>query len=163
MISSAFVSKLISFMTSTTESPIRPAWLTLLGDIPLPERSPVLDLALQAAATAFCGVDSKNPPVIMEASRLYGQALSRQSAAISKYTKEPSTGAICTSVILSLFEAIWATNTTAYATHLSATRTMLDLLGEKLSQNELLKQIATHVQYQTVHNPMFIVQADLLV
>jgi len=159
----ALVSQFIHFLTSANEGPsIRP-WLYALDDIPLAERGPVLDLALQATATAFCGVTSKNHAAVMEACKSYGKALSRYSSAISQAAGTSLTSKICTSVILSLFEAMWPTNPTAYAVHLAACWKMLDSAGSELEESAVLRQIAVHVQNQAVCPPpsQFIASATL--
>jgi hypothetical protein len=151
LVSSAFISCLFRYVAFNTASPIRPAWVVQLGELPKHKRSPVLDLALLAVATAFYGVTSNNLPAIKEACGIYGEALARHSKVISKHTETPSTATICTSVVLSLFEAIWSTNSDAYVIHLLAARSMLGSLGDKLADNALLMQVAVHVQYQTVY------------
>ena len=150
MISLALVSQFIRFLTSANEGPsIRP-WPYALDDISLAERGPVLDLAMQATATAFYGVTSQNHTAVMEACQLYGKALSQYSSAISQVSRTSITSKICTSVILSLFEAIWPTNSAAYAVHLAACWKMLDSAGSELEESAVLRQVAVHVQYQAV-------------
>ena len=150
IVSLALVSNFISFVTSLTDVASRPGFLQRLGALPVDDKGPALDLAMQAAAWAYCGVESRNHAAVMESCRIYGEALSLHSAAISQrsYSSDPSL--IYTSVILSLFEAVWSTNIAAYGTHLAAARNMLGSVGREHSQNQLLKQIAMHVQYQTV-------------
>ena len=149
LLSMAFVSAFISNVTSLTDAPSRPGWLCQLRDIPQDERGSALDLALEAVAFAYCGVESKNHAVVMESYRMYGEALSRQSRGTSRQSEAPSPTLIYTSVILSLFEAEWSTSIAAYAVHLTAARKMLDSAGWEQSQNELLRQVVMHVQYQT--------------
>ncbi len=154
IVSLALVSQFIHFLTSAKEGPsIRP-WLYALDDISLAERGPVLDLALQAAATAFYGVTSKNHAAVIKACQLYGKALSRYSSAISQVSGTSIISKTCTSAILSLFEAMWPTNPTAYAVHLAACWKMLDFAGSELEESAVLRQVAVHVQYQAVWPPL---------
>lgn len=149
----ALISKFIYFLTSASEGPSTRPWPCALDDVSLAERGPVLDLALQAAATVYCGVTSKNHAIVMEARQLYGKVLSRYSSAISQISSTSNTSKICTSVILSLFEAIWPTNPSAYAVHLAACCKMLSSTGSELKENSVLRSVTTHVQYQAVWSP----------
>ncbi|KAH8814805.1 hypothetical protein F5884DRAFT_151676 [Xylogone sp. PMI_703] len=148
--SQAFISEFLLFLTSTPDTPARPTWLRLLGDIPGDEKGSSLDLSLQALATAYCGVAAKNHSAVMEACRIYGEALSQHSKDISQRSKVPMTVIIYTSVVLSLFEAVWPTNLAAYAIHLNAARKMLAMADNDLAQNKLLRKVAVHVQYQAL-------------
>lgn len=154
-VSIAVISKFIYFLTSADEGPSKRPWLYGLDDIALADRGPVLDLALQAAATAFYGMSSKNDAALVEARQMYGRSLVRLSGDISQAVGTPVASKIYVSVILSLFEAIWSTNSNAYAMHLAACRQMLSLEGPRLKQNKLLQQVAAHVRYQSVclHSP----------
>ncbi|KAH8700253.1 hypothetical protein BGW36DRAFT_425082 [Talaromyces proteolyticus] len=146
----AFASEIFSMITSTTDRPTRPAWLRRLSDVPLNERGLALDLSLQALAIAYYGATSSNSLVVQHAWLIYGKALSGQSKAVSYRSDASSATIIYTSVIMSLFEAVCSTDVAAYAAHLAATRKMLALASSQLAQNELLRQVALHVQYQTL-------------
>lgn len=150
----AFVSHFIHFLTSTGEGPSRRPWPYAINEMPVDAKGPALDLAMQAAATAYCGVASKNPLAVREACELYGKALSQYSSVLSYVSGTSTTSKICTAVILSIFEAIWPTNPTAYATHLTACRELLASAGSELEDNSVLRQVAIHVQYQAVRAPL---------
>lgn len=159
IISRAFLSEFITSVTSIADTPTKPAWLTQLDDIPRDQRDPVLDLALQATATAYCAVQERNFPVIQDACRMYGEALSEHSKSIFRLSEGPTTAVICTSVVLSLFEAIWPTAYDTYCIHLTAARGMLAVLVPRLSQSDvshtrLLRQVYTHVLYQSVRSQL---------
>lgn len=149
-ISLAFVSHFIYFITAGDGGASKRTWLHALGDVSRGENGPALDLALQAAATAFCGVISKNYTVLVEACQLYGKALSRYIGAMSQRSEAPITSKICISALLSLYEAIWPTNSSAYIVHLAACWKILASAGSEPEDIAVLKQVATHVQYQTV-------------
>jgi len=150
VVSLAYVSEFMTFLTPTTEGPVGRPWLDGLQDISLAQRGPALDISLDAAATVFCGISAKSDVVVMEACRLYGNALSQLSTAISKGPGVPSLATICTSIILSLFETIWSTNTLAYATHLMAARKMISMADLELAQNRLVRDLCVYTQCQTV-------------
>lgn len=150
MVSLALVAQFIYFLTSANESPSKRPWLYAVDDISVAQRGPALDLAMQAAATAFWGVNSKDRAAVVDATHLYGKALSCHSSALAQSSKASITSKICTSVILSLFEAIWPTNPAAYAVHLAACGEMLRSSDLELEENIVLRQIAMHVQYQSV-------------
>lgn len=154
--SQAFIAQFLAFMTSIPEMPHKPTWLRQFGDIPTDEKGSPLDLALQAVATAYCGVVAKNHSAVMEACRMYGDALYRHSKAISRGSGPSDAVTIYTSVVLSLFEAVWPTNMGSYAIHLNAARKMLAAVDYTLGQNELLREVAVHVQYQTVRRSISI-------
>lgn len=144
--------EIYAHMTSAIDVPSRPAWLRQLSELPLAARGPALDVALQALAAAYHGVMSNDDSVMLEAWRMYGIALSRQSKAItsSHRSKKQNPAVLYTSVIFSLFETICCTNYAAYATHLAAARKMLALARTELGQDEMFERVAMHVQYQTV-------------
>ena len=153
IVSLAFVSEFISFITSLADAPSRPGWLRQLGGMLQDERGSALDHALQAAAFAYYGVESNNQGAAIESCRMYVEALSRQSRAISQQSNAPRRSIIYTSVILSLFEAVRSSSIAAYAAHLTAARKMLDLAGWEQTEDVLLAQVAVHVHYQTVRMP----------
>ncbi|KAI5455939.1 hypothetical protein BGZ63DRAFT_397598 [Mariannaea sp. PMI_226] len=149
-ISMALVSHFVYFIATRNQGPSNRPWLHELGDVSRGEARPTLDLALQAAATAFCGVNSKNYTVLMEACQLYGQALSRYISAMSRPSEEPTVSKICTSALLSLFEAIWPTNSVSYFVHLTACWKMLASMGTEPEHIAILRQVAVHVQHQSL-------------
>lgn len=147
----AVVPEIYAYVTSVIDVPSRPAWLRQLSELPLDSRGPTLDVALQAFAAAYHGAMSNDNSIMLEARRMYGDALSRQSRAImSHHSERPSPAVLYTSVIFSLFETISCTNYAAYATHLAAARKMLALARSELGQDEMFERAAMHVQYQTV-------------
>ncbi|CRG91252.1 hypothetical protein PISL3812_08300 [Talaromyces islandicus] len=139
------------YMTSVVDVPSRPAWLRQLSELSLDARGPALDVTLHAFAAAYHGAMSNDGSIMLEARRMYGDALSRQSRAIMSHRSEkPSPAVLYTSVIFSLFETISCTNYAAYATHLAAARKMLALTRSELGQDEMFERVAMHVQYQTL-------------
>jgi hypothetical protein len=142
---------IFAYVTSAIDVPSRPAWLRQLSEIPLAARGSALDVALEAFAAAYHGVMSNDGSIMLEAWRMYGDALSRQSKAITSHRSEKQSPAVLyTSVIFSLFETICCTNYAAYAAHLAAARKMLALTRSELGQDEVFERVAMHVQYQTV-------------
>lgn len=155
LFSAAFMSEFITFTSCNSDGPSRLAWLSQMGDIPQGHRGPALDISIQAVATAYCAVESNNPAALQEACRMYGEALSLHSKSISHQPRAPSLGVLCTSVVLSLFEAIWGTNGEAYCAHLSAARDVLATSWSELSHDaephlDFLREIYDHVASQSV-------------
>ncbi|KAK7954814.1 C6 zinc finger protein [Apiospora saccharicola] len=169
-VSVAFSSLFLSFVdSSASASPIIPSWLTRLQDLPLSFRSKTaLDLALQATATVYCGVHANNLVVIRDACALYGQALSLHSRSMTMTQMQPNepdgppaAALICTSVVLSLFEAMWPSSLDGYAAHLTAARNLTCATPGLAAQTsteeatlpthtELLRQVYVHILYQSV-------------
>lgn len=155
VISTAFVSLFFSFVTTTSSSPTIPSWLTRFESLPSAYRhDTALDLALQATATVYFGVHTKNQVVIREACIVYSKALSLHSRSIGRSNQPPVVSLICTSIVLSLFEAIWPSALDGYAMHLTAARNLicstLDLSRKNGAYNDLLREVYTHVIYQSV-------------
>lgn len=149
--STAFVSHFVSFFTSTDNGPPRRTWLHAMCDTGQGSSRALLALALEATATAFCGVMEKNFTLVADASKLHGTVLSQYKSLHNDGS--PATTRLCISVILSLLEAIWPTSQDGYYVHLQACWIMLTT--SNLSEGEnlfILKQITTHIAYQTVRN-----------
>lgn len=150
ILSLAFISEFTSYASSAIEELSGYTWLLQLSNLSHSERTPALDLSLQATATAYCGMAARNRSVVIEATRMYGEAISHHARAISHVSKTPTRTLIYTSVILSIFETVCATNGSAYSAHLEAARRMLTSSTADVAQNQLLRQIAVHVHNQTV-------------
>jgi len=155
ILSLAFISEFTSYASSAIEALSGHTWLLQLGNLSHSERSPVLDLSLQATATAYCGMVARDRSVVIEATRMYGEAMSQHARAISHVSKTPTRTLIYTSVNLSIFETVCATNASAYSTHLDAARRMLTSSTADFAQDQLLRQIAVHVHNQTVRVSSF--------
>lgn len=150
-LSTAFVSHFVGFFTSTGNGPSRRTWLHALCDIDQAKSQALLRLALEAAATAFCGVMEKNFTLVADASKLHRAVLSQYKNLHNDGTH--ITTRLCLSVILSLFEAIWPTSQDGYYVHLQTCWIMLT--ASNLSEGEnfcILNQIKTHIAYQTVRS-----------
>lgn len=150
LLSLGLVSEFISSSTAMGDSPSKVAWLCGIGHVSLKERGSALDLSMQAVAFAYYGIWSKRKEALIESSRLYGEAMVQHSRAISKHTKDPDAAMIYTSVALSLFDVIKSPKNPAYAIHLTAARKMIDSAEWDVLQNGLHRDIAIHVQHQTV-------------
>lgn len=153
--STDFVSVFFSFMNTASASPTIPSWLTRFEYLPSTFRhDTTLNLALQATATVYCGVHTKNPTIIREACIIYSQALSMHSKSFARSNQPPVAVLICTSILLSLFEAIWPSTLDGYAMHLTAARNLAclktELSQDDDTQNCLLRQMYVHILYQSV-------------
>ncbi|KAF4439020.1 hypothetical protein FACUT_4479 [Fusarium acutatum] len=110
----------------------------------LQETAPTLDLAVRAVGLAFCATVSRNKPAAQKATELYIHTLRGHSRAVaaSSTSLVPN---ICTSVMLSFFEAIQPTIVTsdAYGMHLSGAWKMLVAAGD-INTQPLLWLAANH-------------------
>ncbi|EHK48562.1 hypothetical protein TRIATDRAFT_290197 [Trichoderma atroviride IMI 206040] len=145
-----FISQFVSFISSNRQGPSKRPWLYALGIVSSGDNGLILEAALRAAATAFCGVMFQSYTLLLEASRLYGQALSRYVAVLSGGSGVTVTFKMCTTVLLSLYEAIWSTNPPAYFVHLEACWQMLVSADPKSEDVAVLRGVAAHVIHQTV-------------
>ncbi|PVI00795.1 hypothetical protein DM02DRAFT_671777 [Periconia macrospinosa] len=153
--SAAFASLFFSFVTTASASSAIPSWLTRFEYLPSTFRhDTALDLALQATATVYCGVHANNQTIIREACAIYSQALSMHSKSIARSKQPPIVALICTSIVLSLFEAIWPSTLDGYAMHLTAARNLtgltLNFSKKDGAHNDLLRQIYVHTLYQSI-------------
>lgn len=149
----AYVAGFISNATAIIDAPLRSTpWLRRLGVAYLEEESSPLSLSFEAIAIAYCGSSIKNHSAVMEGCRLYGEAMIQHAKTISQQSSSaPSPAMIYTSVLLSLFEAVWTTESAAYTTHLAAAQEMIaSVEWGSTGEYEMLRQIALHVQLQTV-------------
>jgi hypothetical protein len=173
----AFIGQFLAFVSDTRQKASKESWLvgvhrgnfarsgggpgTVTGTAP--GVSP-LDLAVQAVSLVYCGATARNPAAMREACRVYGAALARFSRMLSARESSSSSSTavttsassvsevalVCTSVILSMFEAICPSNPQAYATHLTAAWKMLASLHQGITTDPLLMGVFTHVHFQTV-------------
>ncbi|KAK7211301.1 hypothetical protein V2G26_018479 [Clonostachys chloroleuca] len=166
----AFTGQFFNFISDQSQKPSKESWIVQAhtkGVGPDSAASPLL-LSIQATSLAHCGAVTKHRPVTREACRMYGIALQRLFKALSlgRYESSSSSSSsspsqlakpleqvaiVCTAVILSIFEAIHPTTTTAYATHLAAAWRILGLMEEdSLLGAPIIDQAAIHLQFQTL-------------
>lgn len=145
-----FISQFVSFISSNRQGPSKRPWLFALGIVSSGENDSILAAALRAAATVFCGVMFQSYTLVLEASRLYGEVLSRYVTVLSGGSSVTVTFKLCTTVLLSLYEAIWSTNAPAYFVHLEACWKMLASVDPKSEDIAVLRGVAAHVIHQTV-------------
>lgn len=145
-----FISQFVSFISSNRQGPSKRPWLYALGIVSSGDNGLILEAALRAAATAFCGVMFQSYTLILEASRLYGEALSRYVTVLSGGSGVMVTFKMCTTVLLSLYEAISSTNPLAYFIHLEACWKMLASADPKSENTAVFRGVAAHVIHQTV-------------
>jgi hypothetical protein len=151
-----YVAFFMSFLTPVTKAAQPRPWLYRFEEISQYEKGPVFDVALRAASTAFCGVASGNLTVIQDACRMYSNALVQLSHTIHSSFGVPDIAIFSTTVVLSLFETVWSTSSTAYAAHLRAARKMLGLASSSLADLRMIRDITTYIQYQTVGQYCFL-------
>ena len=148
----AFISEFVSFITARNEQARRQSWLTEIQRGSIVDEGLALELSMQATALAYCGSASSNPAAVREACNVYGRALSNHSKSIAQDLSSLRAASLCTCVMLSIFEAICATNPLAYGTHLRAAQKMLMLVprDEDNLHMQVTSQLGQHVRSQTV-------------
>ncbi|KAM0549188.1 hypothetical protein ACHAPJ_009497 [Fusarium lateritium] len=148
----AFISEFVSFITARNEVARRSSWLTELQQGSITDEGPALELSMQATALAYCGAASGNPAVVREACNIYGRALTKHSASVAQGMGAQRAAALCTCVMMSLFEAVCSTSSVAYATHLRAAQRIVELARHETSfeHSQVILQLGQHVQCQTL-------------
>ncbi|KAF4952439.1 hypothetical protein FSARC_12634 [Fusarium sarcochroum] len=148
----AFITEFVSFITARNEVARRSSWLTELQQGSIAGEGPALELSMQATALAYCGAASGNPAVVREACNIYGRALTKHSASVAQGLGPQRAAALCTCVMLSLFEAVCSTSSMAYATHLRAAQRIVELARREtsLEHSQVIWQLGQHVQCQTL-------------
>lgn len=103
------------------------------------ETKQALSLALRSVTAAFTGIETRNVSLLEYASRLYGAALRGQGKVLAadeggKRVKGglPEVEMLGTSVLLSMFEAIVATTSSAYAEHILGAAKMISRILKKM-------------------------------
>jgi hypothetical protein len=166
----AFTGQFFNFISDQSQKPSKESWIVQAHTkgVGLDSAASALLLSIQATSLAHCGAVTKHHPATREACRMYGIALQRLFKALSlgRYESSSSSSSsslspttkpleqvaiVCTAVILSIFEAIHPTTTTAYATHLAAAWRIIGLMEEdSLLGAPIIDQAAIHLQFQTV-------------
>ncbi|VUC23454.1 unnamed protein product [Clonostachys rosea] len=164
----AFTGQFFSFISDQSQKPSKESWIVQAHTKGVGQDSAAsaLFLSIQATSLAHCGAVTKHHPATREACRMYGVALQRLFKALSLGRYESSASSpsssstaksleqvaiVCTAVILSIFEAIHPTTTTAYAMHLAAAWRILGLMQkDNMLGVPVIDQAAIHLQFQTL-------------
>lgn len=150
LVSLAYVEHFFCRLTPLTKAKAPQPWLLSVRNLPHGIKGPALDLAIEAAATVSCGVTNGHTAVVQQACQMYATVVAQHYQVLSHSEGVPTAAIFFTTVTLSLFESLYSTNITAFATHLRAARKMLGLAGPSLLQIPMVQDIAIYVQYQTV-------------
>jgi hypothetical protein len=158
MINEAFYAKFLAYFTSDGEGrdiQNKMTWLHRLPSMSTDGTNTALTLALRATATAYCGSETRNPTVLEQAWKYYGQALqaharilARQRLAKQEIDKEVTVHMVSTSVMLSLFEAMQSTTSEAYREHINGAVKMLEVTGPGQCLEGVLCQLFFHIRTQ---------------
>ncbi|KAF2003976.1 hypothetical protein P154DRAFT_427688 [Amniculicola lignicola CBS 123094] len=136
----------------------RAKWMNELPRLSSDGSNEALSLAVQATASAYCGLATANLGAIEEAARLYGQALGLHATLLRKTTQNKGKGKgqgvtvhmISTSVLFSLFEAMRSTTSQAYRAHIYGAAKMLEVTGPGECHEGVLCQLFFHIRTQMV-------------
>ncbi|SCN78995.1 uncharacterized protein FFB20_05838 [Fusarium fujikuroi] len=139
----AFQAGFFAFATPDARASVK-SFLEELQKTRLQETAPTLDLAVQAVGLAFRATVSRNKSAAEKATELYIKTLRGHSRAVAASSRSIVPN-VCTSVMLSFFEAIQPTilMSDAYGMHLSGAWRMLIAAGD-ISTQPLLWQAANH-------------------
>ncbi|KAF5615447.1 C6 zinc finger domain protein [Fusarium sp. NRRL 52700] len=112
----AFQAQFFAFAIPDARASVK-SFLEELQNARLQETAPTLDLAVRAVGLAFCATVSRNKPASQKATELYIHTLRGHSRAVAANSTS-LVPTVCTSVMLSFFEAIQPTNMTSDASYL---------------------------------------------
>ena len=153
MMTEAFYGRFLTYFTSEgegTDIRNRFTWLHRLPLLSMDGTNNALVLAIQATASAYCAADTANPALTRHAWDLYGEALRMHSwfLARSRSKHEVTIHMVSTSLLFSIFEAMQATSTNAYRSHIYGVAKMLEVTGSGQCQQGVLCQIFYHLRTQ---------------
>ncbi|CAO2653846.1 Nn.00g105790.m01.CDS01 [Neocucurbitaria sp. VM-36] len=153
MVTDAFYERFLAYFTSEGEGKDIQNRLTWLHRLPLLSTDGTDDalvLALQATASAYCAVDSRDPALTRHAWDLYGDALRIHGRTVARSTSkhQVTLHMVSTSVLFSFFEAMQATNANAYRSHIYGAAKMLEVTGPGQCTQGVLCQIFYHLRTQ---------------
>ncbi|KAH7320620.1 hypothetical protein B0I35DRAFT_477193 [Stachybotrys elegans] len=146
----AYTEKFFDGMTPVTKAKRARPWLVSVRMLPQRDKGPALDLAIEAAATAACGVATRDHDVLVQARRMYETVVASHYQHIACNHGAPTAGMFFTTVTLSLFESVDSTSVEAFVFHLTGARLMLMLAASVLSTLSMVSDILIYVQYQTL-------------
>jgi len=147
-----FYSTFLSYFTATGEGEDiqnKHTWLHKLPTFSADGTNTALEIAVQATASAFSGVKTRNAPLLQDACTLYGRALHMHSRLL-RLKKEITVHMVSTSVLLSIFEAMHATTASAYRAHVNGAAKMIEVAGPEQCWEGVLCQIYFHIRTQLV-------------
>jgi hypothetical protein len=147
-----FYSTFLSYFTATGEAEDiqnRQTWLHRLPTYSTDGTNTALEIAVQATASAFSGVKTRNLSLLQNACSLYGRALHMHSRLL-RLKKEITVHMVSTSVLLSIFEAMHTTTASAYSEHLNGAAKMIEVAGPEQCMQGVLCQIYFHIRTQLV-------------
>ncbi|KAF2715456.1 hypothetical protein K504DRAFT_457620 [Pleomassaria siparia CBS 279.74] len=151
MVIEAFYAKFLAYFTSDGERydlQNKKTWLHQLPQLAMDGSYTALTLAVQATASAYCGVETGNMSVVRDAWNTYGKALSMHARIIRSNPKVVTVHMISTSVMLSLLEAMSSTTSDAYREHISGAAKMLEATGPGECSQGVLCQLFFHIRTQ---------------
>ncbi|KAF2868240.1 hypothetical protein BDV95DRAFT_630794 [Massariosphaeria phaeospora] len=152
LITQAFYGNFLIYFTSDGEGrdlQNRTTWMHSLPQLSSDGSNTALELAVQATAAAYCGIESSNAALVQDACALYGQALQAHARVLRSQAREAVTvHMVSTSVMLSLFEAMQATTADAYRAHIHGAAKMIEATSAGQCLGGVMCQLFFHVRTQ---------------
>jgi hypothetical protein len=124
-------------------------WMNQLPSMQAEVSVDALELSVQAAAIAFCALESSQPDALRRTREIYGSALASQSRLVTA-VPTPTPRMICTTVMMSYYEAINHATLGGYVRHLDGVAKMLQLAGPEACSQGLINQIFFTARTQMV-------------
>jgi hypothetical protein len=145
-----FYGNFLAYFTTTGEAgdiQNRKTWLHRLPDFAADGSNGALELAVQATASAFFFAETRHPPLMQDALKIYGRSLN-QHFHILRTKKKITMHTVSTSVLLSIFEAMNATTANAYRQHINGAAELVKLAGPEECWMGVLCQLFFHIRVQ---------------
>ena len=126
-----------------------------------------LELSIHAAVVAFCAKESFQYHVLCRTRTMYGRALGSQSRLVGrlKNSTKPTPRLLCTTVMLSYYEAMNGTTPGGYIRHLDGVARMLELVGAmypRIGQSNFLHSSDTDGKPQIQNKGVDLTHAALI-
>lgn len=160
----AYYGHFLAFFLSTSEGKIwERSWMCELPALASRPAADALRLSLQATSAAFCAIRADDLVLIRAARDAYGEALTAHRKALMRIGSSTDLRCICTSLLLSFFEAMDNTSPHAYREHSTAAAMLLSRSGPEECSDGIMNQLFHNVRAQMVgpKNIIFRLTADL--
>lgn len=160
----AYYGHFLAFFLSTSEGKIwERSWMCELPVLASRPDADALRLALQATSAAFCAIRADDIALLRAARDAYGEALTAHRKALMRIGSTSDLRCICTSLLLSFFEAMDNTSPHAYREHSTAAAMLLSRAGPDECSHGIMNQLFHNVRAQMVgpNNIIFRLNADL--
>jgi len=139
----------ISMLLQNTRSEGNIPWLLSLPNIF--SQTTTLGKATLAVSLAYYGNLQGNKSLVMEACKLYGQALENQRRELESSNQTyPTAENIAVPIMLSMFEATSGQSVEAYLQHIHAAERLMEICGPHACEDPILAQILSTLKSEMV-------------